>query len=79
MMDRILRILVALDVFVFALVTLGGAKRNETISSAAWDLELDKKWQGRLFRPAIDWMFSPLQKNHCFNAWRKERNNSIEG
>jgi len=73
MTARILRILVALDIFVFALLTLGVAKRNETISSAAWSLELDGKWQGKLFRPIIDWLFSPLQKDHCLNAWLTEQ------
>jgi len=69
MTSRILRILIALDIFVFALLTLGGAKRNETISAAAYSLELDGKWQGKFFRPIIDWLFSPLQKRHCFEAW----------
>jgi len=72
MAARILRILIALDIFVFALVTLGGAKRNETISSAAYSLELDDKWQGKLFRPIIDFLFSLLQKDHCFKAWLME-------
>lgn len=73
MKTRIVRILVALDILVFALLTLGGAKRNETISAAAWSLEGDGKWQGKVFRPLIDWMFSPIQKDHCFQAWREER------
>jgi len=71
-MNRILRILISLDIFVFALLTLGGAKRNETISSAAWDLALDDKWQGKLFVPIIDFLFSPFQKNHCLEAWLLE-------
>lgn len=44
MKPRLLRILIALDVFVFALLTVGGSKRNETISAAAWSLEIDGKW-----------------------------------
>jgi len=73
MADRILRILIAVDILAFALLTLGGAKRDETISSAAWSLELDGKWQGKFFRPIIDWLFSPLQKDHCLNAWLVEQ------
>jgi len=73
MIARILRILVALDIFVFALLTLGDAKRNETISSAAWSLELDGKWQGKLFRPIIDFLFRPFQKDHCLEAWLIEQ------
>jgi len=74
MADRILRILIAVDILAFALLTLGGAKRDETISSAAWSLELDGKWQGKFFRPIIDWLFSPLQKDHCLQAWMIENN-----
>jgi len=72
MTARILRILIALDIFVFALLTIGGSRRNETISSAAWSLELDGKWQGKLFRPVIDFLFRPLQKDHCRKAWLVE-------
>jgi len=77
MAARILRILVALDIFVFALLTLGGAKRNETISAAAWSLELDDKWQGRVFRPVIDWLLAPLEYNHCHRAWLAENKQKL--
>jgi len=73
MKTRLLRILVAADIFAFALLTLGGAKRNETISAAAWSLEQDGKWQGKLFRPLIDWLLGWLEKNHCHKAWLAER------
>lgn len=69
MKQRLLTILVALDVFAFALLTLGNCKRNETISAAAWSLELDGKWQGKLFRPLIDWIMSPIEPRHCLTAW----------
>lgn len=71
-MTRALTILIALDVFLFALLTLGNCKRNETISSAAWSLEQSGKWQGKLFRPLIDWLFSPLERGHCQSAWVAE-------
>ena len=73
MKTRLLRILIALDVFVFALLTLGGSKRNETISAAAWSLELDRKWQGRVFRPLIDWLFTKLERDHCLQSWLSEQ------
>jgi len=73
MASRILRILIALDIFVFAILTLGDARRNETISSAAWSLEMDSKWQGKLFRPIIDFLFRPFQRDHCLNAWLVEQ------
>lgn len=76
-MNRILNVLIALDIFVFALITFGGSQRNETISAAAWSLEQDGKWQGKLFRPIIDFLFSPLQKDHCHKAFLSERISGI--
>jgi len=73
MADRILRILISLDVFLFALLCFGNVKRGETASAAAWSLEMDGKWQGKLSRPIIDWLFRPLQKDHCLNAWLVEQ------
>lgn len=77
MKQRILTVLVAFDVFIFAMLTLGGSKRNETISAAAWSLELDGKWQGKLFRPLIDWLMSPLESRHCLTAWLIENKPDI--
>lgn len=45
-------------------------RMGETISAAAWALEADSKWQGKLLRPAIDFIFWPVQKNHCAQAWQ---------
>lgn len=72
MKQRLLRILIALDIFVFALLTLGGSKRNETFSSAAYSTELDGKWQGRVFRPLIDWLFALVERDHCRQSWLSE-------
>lgn len=63
-MSRTLTILIAIDVFVSRMVTLGNCKPGETISAAAWSLEQDGKWQGRLFRPLIDALLF-FDKNHC--------------
>jgi hypothetical protein len=73
MKHRLLRIIIALDIFIFAVATLGGAKRNETISSAAWSLEVDRKWQGLLFRPLIDWLLIWLEPDHCYQSWLAEQ------
>lgn len=69
--NRIVRILIALDIFVFAIITLGNVKRNETISAACWGLEQDGKLMGRIFRPIVDTLlwFDP---NHCADAWLHE-------
>ena len=71
---RAIRIAIAFDIFLFALITLGSSQRNETISSAVWSLEQDGKWQGRLFRPCIDAIFNLLNdKDHCQTSWENER------
>ena len=73
MKQRLFTILIALDVFVFALLTLGGSKRNETISACAWDMDVADKWQGKFFRPIIDFLLRPLGANHCLRAWEVEQ------
>ena len=73
MRARLLKILIALDIFAFALLTLGGARRNETISAAAYSLELADKWQGRLFRPLIDRLLCAIERNHCRVSWLAEK------
>lgn len=70
--QRLLNILVAGDVFLYTLATLGHAKRNQTFSGAAWDLELRGKWQGKTFRPVIDWLFQKVEPAHCHTSWRIE-------
>jgi hypothetical protein len=68
----LLRVLVQLDILVMAVLN---GKRNETLSACAWELEGDGKFFG-FWRPVIDWLFSPLQSNHCAECraaeqWRK--------
>ena len=67
---RLLRVLVSLDIFLFAVCTLGRSKRNETFSSAAWSTQT--KWQGKIFRPLIDWLFTWLERDHCQASWITE-------
>ena len=62
-----------LDVKVLWVVTFGRCKLGENISAAAWSLELDGKWQGRLLRPLIDGLFYFVQKDHCAQAWQWQR------
>ena len=69
----ILRLLLWLDIKVFVLVTLGNCRPGETISAAAWSLEIDGKWQGRVFRPLIDWIFTRLERDHCYQSWMAEQ------
>ena len=65
----ILNALIWLDVAIFYLLTLGGAKPGETISSAAWSLHLANKWQGCIFVPFIDLLFRPWGKDHCRKSY----------
>jgi hypothetical protein len=65
----LLRVLIALDVLVMSLLN---GHRNETLSAAAYELHRDEKFFG-FFRPVIDFIFSPLQKDHCFEAWKVEQ------
>ena len=68
MKQRILNLLIAFDSLVLVLLTLGKAHPGETISSAAYRSELfggnfgfARKW--------IDWLFSPIEKDHCRKSW----------
>lgn len=65
---RFLNILVALDQFLFVLLTLGTGYPNESFSSAAWRGEADGRIMGRIFRPVIDTLlwFDPA---HCATAY----------
>jgi hypothetical protein len=67
--NPILAFLIRLDMVVFQIITLGVAKKNETISAAAYNAELTGRWVGKLARPVIDLLFSPFQKQHCREAW----------
>lgn len=68
-LGRTLTILYIADNLLLAIITAGNCKVGETLSSVAWELSFEKKLLGRIFRPAIDWMFSPLEKEHCLKAW----------
>lgn len=69
-MSRTLTILYILDNLVLAILTLGNCQVGETLSSVAWELELDGKPLGKIMRPLIDALFHLIEKDHCFHAWR---------
>lgn len=71
---RTLSLVVALDIFVLALITLGDSRRNETISACLWSMEQDGRLLGRLFRPAVDLLLSPMESDHCLVSWLAENN-----
>ncbi len=69
-MSRTLTILYTFDSFVLALITLGRCQIGDTLSSKAWQLDVNGRLQGRIFRPLIDWLFSRMEKDHCLQAYR---------
>lgn len=74
--QRVLHLLIAVDQFLFCLLTLGRSHPDETASAAAYRLEQAGRWQGRVFRPVIDFVFLPLERDHCAAAYLAEINRS---
>ena len=74
MSQRILNILISLDQLAYVLLTLGEGSPDETLSAAAWRTEQSGKLGGRIFRPLIDLLFCPIERDHCYRAYLAERN-----
>lgn len=70
MKRRVLNLLIALDQFLFCAITLGGSDPDETMSSAAWRMEVDGKFFG-FMRPLIDALFW-FDPDHCLTSYLKE-------
>lgn len=69
MVNYLFRVLISIDQLINVVVCNG--EPDETMSSAAWRMERDKRFWG-FMRPVIDWMFSPWEKQHCWNAYKVE-------
>lgn len=71
MKRRVLNVLIALDQFIYVLITLGNGDPDETMSAAAWRLERKGHWAGKVFRPLIDYLFwfDPM---HCLKSYESE-------
>ena len=74
MKQRMLNLLIALDQLAYVLVTLGAGSPDETLSAAAWRTEQKGRLFGRIFRPLIDLMFMPFERDHCHKSFESERN-----
>ena len=74
MKQRLLNLLIALDQLLYVLVTLGAGHPDETLSAAAWRTEKAGKLGGRVFRPLIDLVFMPFEREHCRKSFESERN-----
>lgn len=72
--QRFLNLLIAVDQLIYVLVTLGAGHPDETLSAAAWRTEQAGRLGGRIFRPIIDFLFSPLEKDHCKSSFESEKN-----
>ena len=72
MKQRILNILIAIDQLLWVIFTLGKGHPDETISAALWRMEQEGKIAGRIFRPLVDLLFRPIEKDHCHLAWLSE-------
>lgn len=72
MRQRAVNLMVALDQFIFCLLTLGQSDPDETMSASAYRLELAGRLQGRIFRPLIDWLFF-FDPDHCLKSYNAER------
>ena len=73
MKRRLLNLFTALDQFVYVLLTLGYGYPDETLSSAAWRAEQKGRVFGRVFRPVIDALLRPIERDHCYQAYLAER------
>lgn len=71
---RIFNLAVAIDQLAYVILTLGAGHPDETLSAAAWRTERSGKLGGRIFRPAIDMLFWPIEREHCYRAYLSERN-----
>jgi hypothetical protein len=69
----IFKFLLWLDIKILWAVTWGRSKPGETISSAAWSLRRDHKWQGNLLVPIIDFLFRRWEHSHCMKSWIKQK------
>lgn len=73
MKQRLLNVLIALDQLAYVLLTFGAGHPDETLSAAAWRTEKKGRILGRVFRPLIDALFLPLERDHCWRSFEAER------
>lgn len=69
-MNPFVIILLALDSFLFSVICWGNVYPGEYASSAAYRIDQRGRWQGKLFRPMIDFFFG---KDHCRHSWEMQR------
>lgn len=72
MKQRILHLLIAIDQLVYVLITLGAGYPDETLSSAAYRLELKGSRWGKFWRPKLDFIMQVFEQEHCKQAYMSE-------
>lgn len=75
MQRRFLNLLIALDQLVWVIITLGHGSPDETISSASYRGWKSNHPVGKIAKPVIDWMFLPIETDHCYASYMAERKN----
>ena len=70
MKQRVLNLLIAIDQLVYVVITLGTGMPDETLSAAAYRMELAGKLAG-VFRPVIDTLLW-FDLDHCHQAYLSE-------
>lgn len=73
MRRRLLNLLVAIDQLAYVLLTFGYGSPDETLSAAAYRQWLAGRPAG-VFKPIIDALFWPVQRDHCQRSYWSERN-----
>lgn len=71
MLRYILNILIAVDQLINTLI---GGYPDETLSASAYLGEREGKILPRFFRPVIDFLFLPFERDHCKRAFEAESN-----
>lgn len=73
MRTRLLHLFIAVDQLLYVIITLGAGYPDETMSAAAWRTEKKGKRLGKFFRPIIDFLFRPFERDHCYRAFVAEK------
>lgn len=66
----VLNVLIAFDQLVNAIL---GGYPDETLSASAWIGEQQGRPIPRVMRPVIDFIFLPIERDHCRKAFDAER------
>lgn len=70
---RILNILISLDQCFFSIITLGWAYPDEMLSAAAYRYSvIQPHWFGKILHRVLDLIYYPIEKNHCYMAYKTE-------